>query len=365
MEGLGVNMGLAGNVEPAFWRDRRVLITGHTGFKGSWLAIWLTRLGARVTGVSLRAHTSPNLFGLAKIQHLVETNHYEDIRNAESITRLIRKTQPEIVFHLAAQALVGRSYTEPLTTFSTNLMGTTHVLEALRELASVRVAVMVTTDKVYQNQEWNWPYRENDPLGGSDPYSASKASSELVIASYRESFLSRQGLRIASARAGNVIGGGDWSENRLLPDAVRAWTSGRALEIRHPDAVRPWQHILEPLYAYLVLAQCLWGDTATDSAYNFGPAPYEVLTVRTIIDLARHNWGSYSLVNFAREPLGLHEAKLLTLETARARNVLGITPRWNIEKAMENTIRWYRSQLNGSDALALCNDDIDEYEAII
>lgn len=341
-----------------------MLITGHTGFKGSWLAIWLTRLGARVTGVSLRARTSPSLFDLAKIQNLVAENHYEDIRNAESINRLIRKTQPEVVFHLAAQALVGRGYTEPLQTFATNLMGTIHVLEALRELHSARVAVMVTTDKVYQNHEWGWPYRENDPLGGCDPYSASKASSELVIASYRESFLSRQGLRVASARAGNVIGGGDWSENRLLPDAIRAWTSGRTLEIRYPDAVRPWQHVLEPLYAYLVLAQGLWSDTATDSAYNFGPAPHEALTVRTVIELAQRNWGTCPLVNLAHEPPGLYEAKLLLLETARARRVLGIAPRWNVEKAIENTIRWYRAQLNGSDALALCNDDIEEYEAI-
>ena len=225
-----------------FFQGRRVLITGHTGFKGSWLTLWLNRLGAQITGISLPPTTTPSLASLLAIDTLCE-HHICDIRDPRALTSLVQKAKPEIVFHLAAQPLVRASYRHPLDTFSTNIMGTAHLLEALRQVDSVKSVVMVTTDKVYQNKEWLYPYRENDRLGGHDPYSASKAASELVVASYRDAFLADQGVAIATARAGNVIGGGDWSEERLIPDAVRAWQNKRPIEVRSPEAIRPWQHL--------------------------------------------------------------------------------------------------------------------------
>ena len=267
-----------------FWRGKRVLLTGHTGFKGSWLALWLKRLGAKVTGIAIEPNTSPSLFELGDIQEGM-ISHYCDIRNLTKLQILIESVQPEIVFHLAAQPLVRASYKDPLDTFSTNIIGTANILDSLRKVESCKVAVMVTTDKVYRNKEWLYPYRESDALGGYDPYSASKAASEIVISSYRDSFLAQQGLAVGSARAGNVIGGGDWSQDRLIPDAVRAWQAGVALEIRNPKATRPWQHVLEPLAGYLTLAYKLWNQPELVGAYNFGPQPHEVASVRTVIEL--------------------------------------------------------------------------------
>jgi CDP-glucose 4,6-dehydratase len=237
----------------AFWRGKRVLVTGHTGFKGGWLTLWLSRMGADITGLSLPPSTKPSLFDLAKIGAHCHS-HELDIRDYAAVEAVVREAKPEIIFHLAAQPLVRASYRDPLETFSTNVMGTANVLNALRLEGSARVIVAITTDKVYQNKEWPFPYREDDVLGGHDPYSASKAASELVIASYSASYLAEKGMAVASARAGNVIGGGDWSEDRLIPDAVRAWQSGATLDIRRPNATRPWQHVLEPLSGYLVLA---------------------------------------------------------------------------------------------------------------
>jgi len=345
-----------------FWPGKRVLLTGHTGFKGSWLALWLHRLGADVTGISLPPVTKPNLFSLAKVEALCQSR-FCDIRDANALADLIKAARPEIVFHLAAQPLVHASYREPLETFASNEMGTAHVLDPLRGLDSVRVAVMVTTDKVYRNNQWPWPYREDDALGGQDPYSASKAASEIAIASYRDAFLSAQGVAVASARAGNVIGGGDWSEDRLIPDAVRAWQAGRPLEIRRPQAIRPWQHVLEPLAGYLTLAQKLWEQPSRAGAYNFGPESSEVASVRELVEMARAAYGNGE-VHYSDGTEGPHEAGWLTLEVAKARMALGVRPKWTLVQAVDQTIAWYRAQHEGADVRALCDSEIAVYESL-
>ncbi len=350
-------------LDATFWRGRRVLITGHTGFKGSWLALWLARMGAQVTGVALPPDTQPNLFEVSAVAQFLARSVMLDIRNAAALATVVREAQPELVLHLAAQPLVRRSYAQPVDTFATNVMGTVHLLDALRGLPSVRVVVMVTTDKVYANREWVWPYREDDVLGGHDPYSASKAASEIAIDGYRKAFLTEQGVLIASARAGNVIGGGDWSVDRLLPDAVRAWQSGLALDIRRAGAIRPWQHVLDPLAGYMVLAQRLWHGNADATAYNFGPDSNEAATVLQVVKLAAIAWGDGAGITCGDDSVGPHEAGLLTLETARARNALKVVPRWGLADAVQHTIGWYRSHLQGQPALALCHADIDSYEA--
>ena len=347
---------------PSFWRGRRVLLTGHTGFKGGWLALWLKQLDAEVTGISLPPDSLPNLFELARVASGM-ASHICDIRDAAALAAIIRAAQPEIVLHLAAQPLVRASYREPLETFASNVMGTAHVLDALRGLDSVRVAVMVTTDKVYRNQEWPYPYREEDPLGGHDPYSASKAASEIVIASYRDAFLAGQGVAVASARAGNVIGGGDWSPDRLIPDAVRAWQAGLPLDIRRPQAIRPWQHVLEPLGGYLVLAQKLWNQPDLAGAYNFGPETSEAATVREVVELARTAYG-YGEVRYGDGSEGPHEAGWLALEIAKVRETLGVKPRLPLAEAVSRTMNWYRVQRDGTDARRLCEEEIAGYEAM-
>ena len=345
----------------AFWRDKRVLLTGHTGFKGAWMALWLNRLGARVTGVSLAPHTIPNLFRLADIQTITDS-HFHDIREPTEIATLINKAQPEIVFHLAAQALVHASYRDPLTTFATNVQGTANVLNALRPLDSVRAVVVITTDKVYKNQEQSYPYRETDELGGHDPYSASKAAAEIVIASYRDSYLNNKGVAVATARAGNVIGGGDWSADRLIPDAIRAWSENQPLQVRRPHAIRPWQHVLEPVGGYIKLAEQLWHQPTMAGAFNFGPQTNEAATVREVLQLAQ---GAYGMghVSWGNGIEGPHEASWLALEIAKARTVLGISPRWSLVESVQRTIQWYRRHSEGADARALCEEDITAYEA--
>jgi CDP-glucose 4,6-dehydratase len=341
---------------PKFWCGKRVFLTGHSGFKGAWLSFWLNQMGAKVTGVSLPPSTNPNLFTLAKIDQVLD-NHYLDIRDSEELENLVLKSDPEIVLHLAAQALVRTSYDSPLATFSTNVMGTANLLNAIRKTESVRAAVFVTTDKVYKNREHAYPYREKDTLGGYDPYSASKAASEIVIDSYRDSFLSGRKVAIASARAGNVIGGGDWSENRLIPDAIKAWNQSLPIQIRRPDAVRPWQHVLEPLNSYLVLAEKLYKDPELSGAYNFGPHPHEVATVRKVIEMAQDSYGVGDIL-WGDGLDGPHEAGLLSLETSKARVVLGIVPRWNLEEAIARTMSWYKNYFTGSSIHALCDSDI-------
>ena len=327
----------------AFWLGKRVLLTGHTGFKGAWLTLLLHRLGAHVVGISLPPVTQPNLFDLARIAD-VSNSHLCDIRDAVAIKALISTAQPEIVFHLAAQALVRASYLDPLATFATNVQGTANVLDAVRHLDSPRVVVAITTDKVYKNLEQHYPYRETDALGGHDPYSASKAAAEIVIASYKDSYLTVKNIAVASARAGNVIGGGDWSEERLIPDAVRAWNANRTLQLRRPQAIRPWQHVLEPLSGYIKLAEQLWQQPTLAGAYNFGPETNEAATVREVVQLAQSDYGKGQF-SWSDGSEGPHEAGWLALEIAKTRTALGVVPRWSLSEGVRRTMHWYRHTL--------------------
>lgn len=349
--------------DPGFWHGKRVLLTGHTGFKGAWLALWLHRLGAQVTGIALAPVTQPNLFALLEASSWM-SSHECDIRDAQALAALVKADRPEIVLHLAAQALVRTSYQRPLETFATNVMGTANLLEAIRGVGSVRVIVAVTSDKVYQNREWCYPYREDDPLGGHDPYSASKAAAELVIACYRDSFLKASGVALASARAGNVIGGGDWAADRLIPDAVRAWQALRPLVIRNPQATRPWQHVLEPLSGYLVLAQELWDQPDLAGAYNLGPSPQGAASVEKVIELASSAYKE-SVVDYQNNNEGLHEAHCLALETAKARSILGLKPHWSLTESIERTMAWYWAQSGGACAYQLCANDIEAFESTV
>lgn len=362
-QGTLESMEIAASANPVadFWRGKRVLLTGHSGFKGAWLALWLQRLGARVSGVSLPPATTPSLFDLARIREIGDS-HFCDIRDAGPLASLVRSIQPEVVFHLAAQALVRPGYRDPLATLATNVQGTANVLDALRFVDSVRAVVVVTSDKVYRNREQIYPYRESDELGGHDPYSASKAAAEIVVACFRDSFLGERGVAVATARAGNVIGGGDWSEDRLIPDAIRAWSAGETLHIRRPQSIRPWQHVLEPLAGYLKYAERLWHQPALAGACNFGPPTDEAATVRKLVELARDANGT-GQVSWGDGSEGPHEAGWLALETAKARNVLGVMPRWSLAEAALRTMQWYRQQCQGADAGALCLADIAAYEA--
>ena len=346
--------------DPTFWSGKRVLVTGHTGFKGAWLAFWLSRLGASVTGVSLPPSTTPNLFD-ALGKDTFAASYFCDIRERDALTNLVKQAEPEVVFHLAAQALVRHSYLQPVETFATNVMGTAHLLDALRGLQSIRCVVAVTTDKVYQNNEWHYPYREADALGGHDPYSASKAAAEMVIASYRSSFLQEQGVAVSSARAGNVIGGGDWSSDRLIPDAMRAWQAGDTLQIRRPQATRPWQHVLDPLSAYLLLAERTWFNAGLAGAYNFGPLTHQAATVRHVIELAQAAYGG-GAVEWGGGDEGPHEAGMLGLEVAKARQLLGVKPVWDLAQAVKQSVGWYTAHKGGSSAAALCKADLAAYE---
>ncbi|MTJ83903.1 MAG: CDP-glucose 4,6-dehydratase [Telmatospirillum sp.] len=346
--------------DPAFWRGRTVLLTGHTGFKGAWMTIWLHRMGARVIGLALPPADGPTLFEDAGVDRLCES-HFVDIRDATGVAEIVQSARPDIIFHLAAQALVRVGYAQPLATFAVNVQGTANVLDALRRVHQVRAAVMVTSDKVYRNLETAFPFRESDPLGGYDPYSASKAAAEMVIACYRSSFLADADIAVASARAGNVIGGGDWAPDRLIPDAIRAWQAGHTLHVRRPDAIRPWQHVLEPVASYLVLAERLWTREVPADSYNFGPVPHEAATVRSVVEMARsiHSGG----VSFGDGTAGPHEAGWLALETAKARSLLGLAPRWPLQEAVRRTVAWYVSHRHGSGAKCLCDADIGSYEA--
>ncbi len=326
----------------SFYRGKRVLITGHTGFKGSWLALWLHELGAQVTGVALPPEAKPNHWDLMA---LPSNDHRLDIRDFAALKQVLTERQPEIVFHLAAQPLVRRSYRDPLETWSTNVMGTVNVLEACRQSPSVRAIVAITTDKCYENCEWHWGYRENDPLGGHDPYSASKAGAELVAASYRTAYFNTDSTPLlATARAGNVIGGGDWAADRLIPDLIRALEMKQPLEIRSPNATRPWQHVLESLSGYLLLGQkLLVGDKAYAEAWNFGPDPEGNRTVSEVLEKLNRHWSSMRW-NTTRTPQP-HEAMLLYLDSSKARNILGWHPVWDIDATLAKTADWYRAWL--------------------
>lgn len=349
------------------FRGRSVLVTGHTGFKGSWLTLWLTRLGATVTGYSLPPETQPNLFTLAQIEGFC--NHIEgDIRDPAALEDAFDRSTPDVVIHLAAQPLVKRSYFQPADTFEVNVLGTVNLLEAIRKTPSVQSAVLITTDKVYENQEWAWGYRENDPLGGHDPYSASKAAAELTIASYRHSYFSSQDqtpqVAVASARAGNVIGGGDWAEDRILPDAIRATSRNRQLDVRNPKSVRPWQHVLEPLGAYLALAKRLSEHRERfEGAWNFGPALGEALPVGQLVEyffetLGKGSWREVS----PNEASGPKETRHLQLNCEKAAVELDWQPVWNTRQAIRSTAVWYREVIfSHKDAFSCCSADLDAY----
>jgi CDP-glucose 4,6-dehydratase len=351
-----------------FWAGKRVLVTGHTGFKGSWLTLWLARLGANVTGLSLPPPTTPSLFALADVA-TVCTSHLCDVRNAEGVNQIFAATRPEIVLHLAAQPLVRESYREPAATFATNVLGTVHVLDAIRQIGGVHAAVIVTTDKVYRDEPVagitaanTRGYLESDPLGGHDPYAASKAASEIITESYRQAFFHEAGCKVATARAGNVIGGGDWSADRILPDAMRAWLAGQPLVVRRPDAVRPWQHVLEPLAGYLTLAEKLWHDPSLASAYNFGPPPEAAASVKTVVQLASEALGRGDTI-FQTAAEGPHESAWLALDSSKAVSALGFRPRFDLASSIARTVNWYCRQSRGEPAAALCNADIEAFEA--
>ena len=350
-----------------FWRGRSVFLTGHTGFKGGWLSVWLRELGATVHGYSLDPPSNPNLFDVARLEGLFASDIRADLLDAGRLVESVRTSGADVVFHLAAQALVRDSYREPMRTFMTNAIGTGAILDAVRQVSTVRAVVVITTDKVYENPESVYPFREIDPLGGRDPYSASKAAAELVTASYRASFFSNEAAdghraRIASARAGNVIGGGDWAVDRLVPDCVRAFQRNEPVRLRFPDAVRPWQHVLEPLSGYLDLARTLVSDgDRIAGAWNFGPAPDGDATVGDVATRIARLWGKGARVETAPRTDSLHEAGLLRLDPTRARTERGWRPRWTLSEALEQTIGWYRDWLSGADMLSVCREQIGAY----
>lgn len=331
------------------WRGRRVLVTGHTGFKGSWLAMWLNAMGAKVTGYALPAPTSPSLFESARLDGLVD--HIEgDIRDFEALSGAVRRVEPEVIFHLAAQPLVQLSYAEPVETYATNVMGTVHLLEAARKVGSASAIVCVTSDKCYENREWDWPYRENDPMGGHDPYSSSKGCSELVVSAYRRSYFSNRPV-LASVRAGNVIGGGDWALDRLVPDLVRAFEAGVAPLIRAPDAVRPWQHVLEALAGYIAISErLLAGEGRFADAWNFGPSDDDARPVRWIVDRMRAAWSDGAAPAEMDRRSHPHEAGLLRLDSSRARAALGWRPTLTLAQTIDWIVEWHKAVGAGEDA---------------
>jgi len=348
-------------IDAAFWKGRRVLLTGHTGFKGGWLCLWLQWLGAKVTGVSLSPQTAPNFFAQSDVARNMacETG---DIRDYEWLKNIFQRTQPEIVFHLAAQPLVLDSYRDPVSTYSTNVLGTVHVLEACRNTQSVRSIVNVTSDKCYENREWHWGYRECDRLGGHDPYSSSKACAELVTSAWLRSWFKESGaVGLCSVRAGNVIGGGDWSNERLIPDIIRGCIANKKIHLRQPHAFRPWQHVLEPLKGYLLLARGLYeGQTELSGSWNFGPAESDVQSVEWITCKILQLWGS-NAGWLAVEKNNQHEARYLRLDCAKARSVLGWMPKWSLAESLEKTVDWYKHSLQGQQMHGFSLQQITDY----
>jgi CDP-glucose 4,6-dehydratase len=359
---LGLRKGALEDLEmslsAAFWRGRRVFLTGHTGFKGSWLSLWLTHLGAEVHGYALKPPTEPSLFDLAGVAEGLGSHRIADIRDGDSLKAAVVAAQPEIVIHMAAQPLVRESYLDPVGTYATNVMGTVNLFEAVRPVETIRAVLIVTTDKCYENQGWNWGYREIDRLGGYDPYSNSKACSELVTAAYRSSFFNpahfaQHGVAIGSGRAGNVIGGGDWAKDRLIPDLVQAFMRREVPLVRSPHAVRPWQHVMEPLCGYLLLCESLYRDgIATGDGWNFGPLQEDAKSVSWIADRLAVLWGEAAAWQLDSQP-NPHEASYLYLDTAKAAARLGYHPRWRLSDALATIVDWYRGYRDGADMRAI------------
>lgn len=363
MESVGLMM--SGCVKPDFWRGKRVFITGHTGFKGGWLTYWLQLMGAKIAGYSLYPNTQPNIFEVLGLSGLIEQSQIADIRDFEALKKSITNFSPDVVIHMAAQPLVRVSYQNPIETYQVNIMGTVHLLEALRSCSSVRSTVIVTTDKCYENHERLQGYSEDEPMGGYDPYSSSKGCAELVTSAYRRSFFgtsNNQNL-IASARAGNVIGGGDWSEDRLIPDSIKAFEVGRPIIIRNPNAIRPWQHVLEPLSGYLMLAQALYdGYENYASGWNFGPEDFDCKSVQEVIDLFCFKWGGD--VGWQHDFLdNPHEATLLKLDCTKSKSELSWSPKWHLDLALEKIVYWHKAFLAGENMSIVTKKQIEDYQS--
>lgn len=353
-------------MNPAFWRGRRVFITGHTGFKGGWLCLWLQAMGAEVVGYALEPPTRPSLFETAQVGAGLAASHLGDVRDLDHLQKVFQQHRPEIVFHMAAQPLVRLSYAEPVETYATNVMGTVNVLEVVRRTPGVRALVNITTDKCYENREWVWGYRETDPMGGHDPYSSSKGCAELVTAAYRSSFFDskdfdRHRVSVSTVRAGNVIGGGDWAGDRLIPDMIRAFTAGEPVLIRSPHAIRPWQHVLEPLMGYLMLAERMF-DAGPEFAqgWNFGPSDEDAKPVEWIVQRLAELWGNGATwhLDDGQHP---HEASYLKLDCSKARTRLDWHPRWGLAMALGHIVSWYRAFNRGEDMRALTLQQISQY----
>ena len=352
-------------IQQNFWKNKRVFITGHTGFKGSWLCLWLHSMGAIVQGYALPAPTKPSLFEVIKLQGKISSEE-GDIRDKDKLYDSINRFKPDIVFHMAAQSLVRLSYDEPVDTYSTNVMGTVHLLEAVRKVSGIKAVVNVTSDKCYENREWIWGYRETDAMGGFDPYSSSKGCSELVASSYRRSFFNPEqykmhGCALACARAGNVIGGGDWALNRLVPDALKAFANQEALIIRNVGAIRPWQHVLEPLSGYLLLAEKLVTDGCEFAdGWNFGPKDDDAKSVQWVVEKLVSEWGDGASWN---APIGEHphEACFLKLDCSKARTQLGWQPHWGLEQALNRTVNWHKAWLSHTDMFEYTLTEIQDY----
>ena len=343
-----------------FWRDKSVFVTGHTGFKGSWLSLALALRGAKVSGFALVPPTTPSMFDIAQIETNLASHVIGDIRDAAALSEAIRRAQPEIIFHLAAQPLVRYSYSNPVETFETNVMGTVNLLEAVRSCSSAKSFVNVTTDKCYENKEWVWAYRENEKLGGHDPYSASKACSEIVTDCYRSAFNHGTAVSIASARAGNVIGGGDWAVDRLIPDFFRASVTGEVLKVRSPQAIRPWQHVMEPISGYMQLAEQLYQSPATAKAWNFGPQDRDARQVAWILDVLTSLVPNSGWQQDGREQV--HEAMYLKLDSSMARQELGWSDTWDLKKALEATCDWHGAWRDGADMHSFTCEQIIEHQ---
>lgn len=350
------------NTSHRFWEGRSVLVTGHTGFKGTWLSLWLTELGAQVHGVALPPEKAENMFDLIALQERLASHSIVNINDLEAYCAKFHEIDPEIVFHFAAQPLVRTAYYNPIMTLSTNILGTAHILEAVRKAKRPTTVVLATTDKVYENREWVWPYREQDRLGGHEPYAASKSAAEIITEAYRHTyFKSNTGIRIATVRAGNVVGGGDWSDDRLIPDAVRAFTSGRPLQLRYPGATRPWQHVFEPVFGYLDIAMALHSSLNIPSTMNFGPDLKDVMPVNLVSQMFAKLWGDEAIIETLGEDT-IHEAKSLALDNSLARYHLKWRPTLSLEAAIAQTVMWYKAYIRGDDMLEVSLKQLLEFE---